>query len=193
MGLGDITVISYFGTYWHVEGLKVLLEAVSQLVKSGERFRLLISGVAHQGLDCDDVSDLIQRFRLHDVAIETGWLSTSDVVAGMSAADILVIPKLNDIANAAGMPAKLAEYLAMGRAVVASRVGEIPLYVTDREDVFLCEPGSPDSLAEALREVICNIPLRNKLASNSRYTSKKNFSHSQVVSRLAAKLTELSE
>jgi len=189
--LRDSPVISYLGTYWCVEGLAVLIEAASRLVQAGDEFRLVISGAPHQGLDCDSVSNLMQFFDVQDVVVETGWLPTTDVVGAMSAADILVIPKLDDVANKAGMPAKLAEYLAMGRAVVVSKVGEIPLYVRDRSNAILCEPGDVVSLTAALRELLHNSALRHLLASNARDAAKEHFDYRPIIGRLAERMTEL--
>jgi glycosyltransferase involved in cell wall biosynthesis len=189
--LGDGPVISYLGTYWFVEGLPVLIEAASRLAQAGERFRLVISGAAHQRLDCDSVSGLVERFALQDIVVETGWLPTSDVVSAMAAADILVIPKLNDVANKAGMPAKLAEYLAMGRAVVVSRVGEIPRYLNDRKNAILCEPGDVAALTAALRELLRDPALRCELAANARDAAQEHFDYRATIGRLANRMGEL--
>jgi glycosyltransferase involved in cell wall biosynthesis len=189
--LGGSPIIAYLGTYWFVEGLPVLIEAASRLAREGKDFRMVISGVAHQGLDCDSVSTLVDRFGVRGVVIETGWLPTADVVNAMSAADILVIPKLDDIANKAGMPAKLAEYLAMGRAVAVSKVGEIPHYVVHRRDGLLCEPGNVGSLTAALRELLDDPVLRRSLAANARAAAQEHFDFRAIVGRLAARMSEL--
>ena len=188
--LGSAIVISYLGTFWHVDGVGNLLRAASQLLLSGEQFKLAISGVVDPGLEHDDVPALAQEYGLQRVAVQTGWLLTDDVVAAMSAADILVVPKLDDIANVAGMPVKLAEYLAMGRSVVASRVGDIPLYLADHEDAILCTPGDPHSLAKALRELIHDVPLRSKLAANARLAAEKHFDYRKVVARLESAMDQ---
>jgi len=180
--LAEDIVISYFGTYWYVEGLAILLAAASLLKEEGLKFKLVISGKAHLGFLGDDVSALIKKYELGDVVIETGWLSTNEVISGMSVADILVVPKLDHTANIAGMPTKLAEYLAVGSAVVASRVGDIPLYLTDYEDVLLCEPSNPQNLAEKLRLLILDESLRKKLAIKSRDTAFKYFDY-RIVSK----------
>ena len=169
----------------------MLLEAASRLAHEGEKFRLVVSGAPHEGLDCDSVSALVGRFGLQDVVVETGWLPTADVIGAMSAADILVISKIDDIANKAGMPAKLAEYLAMGRAVAVSAIGEIPRYVTDRTNARLCQPGDVDSLTAALRELLHDRALRQRLADNARDAAREHFDYRAIIGRLASRMTEL--
>jgi glycosyltransferase involved in cell wall biosynthesis len=191
--LGNNIVISYLGTYWYVEGLAILLAAASLLKQEGLQFKLVISGKAHMGFPGDDVSGLVKKQQLGDVVIETGWLPTEDVIAGMSVADILVVPKLDDAANVAGMPSKLAEYLSMGSAIVASRVGDIPLYLSDNNDALLCDPGDPYSLSEKLKLLIRNQSLRESLSQNSRLTAFKHFDYHEVSKRLANRMVQLLE
>lgn len=189
--IGGLTVISYLGTFWKVEGVSNLLKAAKTLRHEGLQFKLVISGASHQGLDCDNVAVLVRELDLADIVVETGWLPTEEVVAGMSAADILVVPKLNDAANMAGMPAKLAEYLAIGRAVVASRVGDIPLYLRDRDNAALCGPGDVDSLTNALRELINDNSFRSRLAANARDAADEHFNYRRIVSRLESSLRQM--
>ncbi len=153
-GLDGHNVIGYMGTFWQVDGIRVLLEAARVLAAEGESFRLAISGTAHEGLDCDDVPALVGEFALNDLVKQTGWLPLEEVTAAMVAADILVVPKLDHIANRAGMPTKLAEYLAAGRPIVASNVGDIPLYLVDGENALLCAPNDPQALAQAIRRLL---------------------------------------
>jgi glycosyltransferase involved in cell wall biosynthesis len=189
--LHDHPIVAYLGTYWFVEGLSVLLEAATCLRTAGHNFRLVISGAAHEGLDCDSPAKLAHHFGVQDVVVETGWLSTNDVIDVMSAAAILVIPKLDDVANRAGMPAKLAEYLSMGRAVVASNVGEIPRYITDHHNALLCEPGDVESLAAALDELLRDPCLRDNLASRARDAAREHFDYLPIVRRLSEQMRSL--
>lgn len=191
--LGNNIVISYLGTYWYVEGLAILLAAASLLKQEGEQFKLVISGKAHFGFLCDDVSTLVKKYQLDDVVIETGWLPTDEVIAAMSAADILAVPKLDDIANVAGMPTKLAEYMSIGSAIVASGVGDIPFYLSDGYNALLCNPGDPNSLLGKLKILIRDQPLRESLVINSRLTAFKYFDYREVSKRLESKMIQLLE
>ena len=189
--LGDATVISYLGSYWNAEGVGVLLRAANELAAAGEQFRLVVSGAASEGVDCDDVPLLTEKFGLRDKVVLTGWLPTDEVVTAMSAADMLVVPKIDHIINHAGVPTKLAEYLAIGRAVVASRIGDIPLYLSDEEDALLCEPGDPLSLAAALRRLLKEPDLREHLAGNARQTAIRHFDYRAAAQRIEAAMLQV--
>lgn len=189
-GLGDLPLISYLGTYWHVEGLAVFLRAVSELVRSGLSFRVAISGEAAQGLVCDDVPGLVQELNLQKHVVLTGWLSTDGVIAAMAAADVLVVPKLDHVANRAGVPTKLAEYLAMGRAIATSKVGDVPRYLVDGQDALLCEPGDVTSWTSSLRRLLESPDLCTRLGNGAREAALRHFDYRQAGQQLEMTMME---
>lgn len=187
-GLGNTFLISFLGSFWHVEGVAVLLKAVAEMVRDELVFKVAISGEATRGLDCDDVPRLVHEYGLEEVVTLTGWLTTQDVIGAMSAADILVVPKLDHIANQAGVPTKLAEYLSMARPVVVSAVGDIPLYVSHGEAVLFCEPGNSSSLQSALITLIKSPSLRVQLAQGARAAALDHFSYEKAARRVEESL-----
>ena len=68
----------------------------------------------------------------------------------LHALDILVIPSL----RYESVPKILLEGMAAGRAVVASRVGDIPEFLEDGVTGLLVEPGDPASLAAAIQRLL---------------------------------------
>lgn len=68
----------------------------------------------------------------------------------LHALDLLVIPSL----RYESVPKILLEAMAVGRPVVASRVGDIPEFVEDGVTGLLVEPGDPAALAAAMRRLI---------------------------------------
>jgi glycosyltransferase involved in cell wall biosynthesis len=100
----------------------------------------------------------------------------------------LTAPKIDHQVNRAGVPAKLAEYLALGRPVVVSRVGDIPIYLQDGHDAILCEPGRPESLANALQQALSNDELSRRVSRNARQTAQEQFDYRHIGAMIAASL-----
>jgi glycosyltransferase involved in cell wall biosynthesis len=171
-GLHKEQVIGYFGSIWKVKGLDVLLQAARELLTLHEPFKLLVSGNADKN---PYFIGRIEELNLKDHVILTGFLSTDSLITAMSAADILVEPKIDDEENQAAFPQKLAEYLAMGKPIVASAIGDIPEFLHDQYDALLCRPGDPDSLATALRQLLTDDELCEKFSCNARLTAQRHF------------------
>jgi glycosyltransferase involved in cell wall biosynthesis len=64
-------------------------------------------------------------------------------------------------------PIKLFEYMASGRAIVASDLPSIAEVVTDGESALLTPPSDVDALAEAIRRLRDDPALRQRLADNA--------------------------
>ena len=115
----------------------------------------------------------------------TGYLPKDELIAAMSAADILVEPKMTHAANLAAFPQKLAEYLSMGKPVVASAVGDIPWYLTDNEDALLTRPGDArEDMAQALKRLIEDPALRRKLSKQAREAARKYFDYHLLAAKI---------
>ncbi|MBN1865101.1 MAG: glycosyltransferase family 4 protein [Victivallales bacterium] len=87
---------------------------------------------------------------------------SEDVCRYLAASDIFVMPSYYE-----GFGIALAEAMAAGLPVVASRVGGIPEIVSDNLDGLLCTPGSRDELAEKILSLVQNPELKDKLAVNA--------------------------
>ncbi len=190
-GIGTLPMIGYLGSYWSVEGLSGLLRAARNLDSSGLRFKLVIAGAAVPGRECDDVAALAKKLDIEPRVVQTGWLDTEEVIAAMSAADILVAPKTNDVANRAGLATKMVEYLAMGRAVVATRVGDVPLYLRDAEDCLLCEPDNEAELTDCLRRLLQDPSMRAEIGFHARRTACEQFDFRPVGRRVLEAMLRL--
>jgi glycosyltransferase involved in cell wall biosynthesis len=187
-GLHGVPVIGYFGSAWTVKGLDVLLQAAQKLSTSNKTFKLLVSGNSDKN---PDLVGRIDELNLKDAVILTGFLSTDDLITVMSAADILVEPKTADEENLAAFPQKLAEYLSLGKPIVASAIGDIPEFLHDQDNALLCRPGDPDSLTTALRHLVADGDLRKQLSRNARATAQCYFDCRVIARKIETALLKI--
>jgi glycosyltransferase involved in cell wall biosynthesis len=92
------------------------------------------------------------------------------VPALLDACDILLSPHvpLEDGSEFFGSPTKLFEYMAMGKGIVASRLGQIGDVLKDEKTALLVEPGNAQQLAEAILRLDTSRELREKLGLAAR-------------------------
>ena len=88
----------------------------------------------------------------------TPRLSQQEVAAALDASTCLVLPSRSE-----GMGRVVVEAFCRGRAVIGSRVGGIPDLVEDGASGLLVRPGNDDELAEALRRVLGDRELAERL------------------------------
>jgi len=144
----DGVIVLYCGSFQPLKGTPDLLDAWKHMGPSNATLVLL--GEAANGYRVPVTNGVLLRL----------W--QEDVAAYLQAADVFVLPS-----RAEGMSNALLEALASGLAVVSTRVGAAEALIADREQGLLVAPRDVRSLATALREVIEDPALREKLASRA--------------------------
>ena len=159
---GDV-VVGFVGTFgpWH--GVMVLAEAIRAIAPDVPvKFLLVGAGSLH-----GEVQQMLQG---DPRVVFTGPVKHEKVPGFLDACDILASPHvpLQDGSDFFGSPTKLFEYMAMGKAIVASRLGQIGDVLEDEETAILVEPGNASELANAIRRLATSKELRSRLGEKVR-------------------------
>ena len=167
LGVGQTeTLAGFVGTFgpWH--GVLTLAEAITMLPEDSD-VRFLLVGA---GRFRDEVEHLVRDAGRERQVVFTGHVDHQRVPALLDACDILLSPHvpLEDGSEFFGSPTKLFEYMAMGKGIVASRLGQIGDVLADEETALLVEPGNAQQLAEAILRLDKSRELREKLGAAAR-------------------------
>jgi glycosyltransferase involved in cell wall biosynthesis len=174
LGLRETDVVAGFvGTFgpWH--GVEKFAEAIKSIpMEMPVRFLLVGSGSLHTEVE-KQLEGEVQTGRV----IFTGSVVHERVPALLDACDILVAPHvpLADGSEFFGSPTKVFEYMAMGKPIVASRLGQIGEVLTDRETALLVEPGSVRELAAAIVKLVGDEELRFRIGVKAREVAEREF------------------
>ena len=145
----DRFVIGFVGSLkdWHDVG--TLLDAVKTLVREAPDYHLLIVG---DGPLRRWIEGYIRGAGLEGHVTVTGWVSYEDMPGFVNRFDVAVAP-YGRMQGFYFSPLKLYEYLAAGRAVIASDVGQVGDVIADGESGVLVTPGDAEELAAGIREL----------------------------------------
>ena len=156
-------VIGFVGTFKRWHGVDLLLSAFRELHSADPSTRLLLAG---DGPLRSQFELEVQKAGLRQAVTFAGALAHEDVPHYLAAMDIAVAPypALDDFYFS---PLKLFEYMAAGRAVVASRVGQIAEVVVDGVTGLLSEPGNVADLVGCIRRLRDNPALCKELGRNA--------------------------
>jgi glycosyltransferase involved in cell wall biosynthesis len=90
------------------------------------------------------------------------WMRSMDVVVMSSRSE--------------GLGKTAIEAMSLQRVVIASKVGGLVEFIDDGTDGFLVPPESPPALAEAIKRVVSDADLRQKIGARARYKIESQFS-----------------
>lgn len=155
---GHFTV-GFVGTFrpWH--GVEFLLTTFQNLHRIDPKTRLLLVG---DGPLRSRFEEQVRKAGLEKAVTFAGRVAHQDVPKYLAAMDATVAP-YPALDSFYFSPIKLFEYMAAGRAVVASRVGQVAEILVDGETGLLYEPGDGAGLLRCLLKVRTDPALRHEL------------------------------
>lgn len=168
-------VIGYAGSFWHIEGVPILLKAFSNLVKRYENIRLMVVG-GGGAAGPENISQLIDELALKEKVNLIPPQPYELIPRYLSACDIACSPKIDCQENRAANPAKIYEYMSMGLPVVVSAVGEIVNVIRNDVSGFLVKPGDESDLERTLVYVIENLESAKEAGKRAREVIIRNYS-----------------
>jgi glycosyltransferase involved in cell wall biosynthesis len=137
------------------------------------------------------LTDLIEELSLNDRVFFKGRINYSEVPSVLLGAEILVASQPKTKRAEGGFPTKLGEYLAAGRPVLLTQVGEIDQYIEDSKNGYLCEPENPVAFASKLSFILENYKEAQIVALKGREYVMSHFESKKVATGLVNFLDSL--
>jgi len=142
--VGNPPRVVFAGRFMHQKNPLQLVRTMASLKTMNWKCTLLGDGPLRI-----DVEREIQKSGLEDRFILTGWVTPQEVYNHLSQSDILFMPSLSE-----GLPVVGVQSLAMGLAIVASRVGGFIELVDEGKNGFLVDLENPNGYLTGLRKLL---------------------------------------
>ena len=193
LGLDDAknTIVGFIGTFTRWHGVEILMDAIKDVCSSRKDicFLLIGDGNLKSNLELEVTSS-----HLEGQVIFTGLIPHVEAPKYLAACDILVSPHLGfeDGTRFFGSPTKLFEYMAMGKAIIASDLEQIGSIIKDGVNGILTKPGDAEELAEKIQRLADDPELRRKLGAQARQDAMDKYTWKQNALRVFDALRNIS-
>jgi len=171
----DDFLIGAAGRLGPEKGHSYLIEATALLVaRESLPVRLLIAG---EGRNRSTLEETARRCGIADRVILPGF--QRDVMPYQAALDVFCLPSLKE-----GLSLSALEAMALGKPVIASRVGGTPEVVVEGETGLLVEPANPEALAGALATLLRDPDRARRMGEAGRARVERLFDLERTVDQI---------
>lgn len=169
--------ITYCGTLSiYKDGVDDLIKSFNIFSKSYPEYKLQLIGDFQSEVVKDTLYSLVDTLALTDKVIFMGRVNSNEMPQLLVDSDILVLARPDNMQAQYGFPTKLGEYLATGNPVVVTSVGDIPLFLNNKENALLAAPNDPEGFAIQLEWIIQNKQEAISIARRGKELVKSVFS-----------------
>ncbi len=173
-------VLGFIGSFYHYEGIDLLIDAFAEILKKNNNVVLLLVG---DGPEYTKIREMTDKKGLNGRVIFTGQIPHQEIRRYYSVMDILVYPRKSMRLTELVTPLKPLEAMALGKVVAGSNVGGIRELINDGRNGVLFKPDSMESLAETLSELISNPELQESLSQEAVMYVNKERSWDKIIQR----------
>lgn len=139
--------LCYIGRIDKHKGLDYFYKALSKFQNAGYSFRFSLYG---NGPECDSyVKKFSEKFS--NSFYYGGVVHEKSKTEAFLNSEIFILPSLFE-----GLPMALLEAMALGRLVIATKVGSIPTLISNNQNGFLVSPANSDELFTAMQKLVAH-------------------------------------
>lgn len=175
--IGDSKIVLYLGRLNFKKGLDILVEAISDIVRTDRKVHLVIAGLDNIGYG-RKVKGWVDACEIGDKVTFTGLLLGQDKLAAFRDADVFALPSHSE---------------NFGIAVVEAMACGLPVVISDRvniwQEVKRAGAGTvtsldPDEVAKAILELVSNQNMRHAAGEAGRRLVAEKYQWDEVASQL---------
>lgn len=165
------------------DGVDLLIKAFKILHDKVGNIKLYIIGNAPRKES--DNSQLVKELELESSIVFTGVIPSEKMPQLLTDAIMLALARPQNLQNTCGFPTKLGEYLLTGNPVVITRVGDIPLFLKDKESALISECGDIQAFANNLLWVINHPEESIHIGYNGKRIAMESFNYKRETLKMA--------
>lgn len=166
LGLDGRVVLGFIGSFYHYEGLSLLIQALSDIRNAVPNITILLVG---GGPEEKTLKDLTDKLGLNNVVRFTGRVPHGEVQRYYDLIDFFVYPRRSIRLTELVTPLKPLEAMADRRIVIASNVGGHRELIRDEVTGYLFPPDDPLALGRRVIQVVRDAGSHARIRENARH------------------------
>jgi glycosyltransferase involved in cell wall biosynthesis len=163
-------IVLYIGQLHGAQYVELLIKAANVVLQKRTDIKFMIVG---EGFLEQQLRQMVYDLGLEEKVIFTGAVSHAEIPFYISSASVCVAPFKDTEVTRCKSPLKIVEYMASGKAIVASNVGEVSKMLGGV--ALLTAPGDHCDLARGIISLLDNAKLRTSLGLVARKRAEHRY------------------
>lgn len=160
------------------DGILGAIEAFGIAVNRIEKkIHFIIAGKKESSPHLNEINELLNKYNIRSRVHFIGYLPYEKLKKPLSEASLVVLNKYPTQQNHYGFSTKLGEYLAAGKPVIITRVGEAINWLSDGINAIIIEPNNSNLLANAIVDAFSNVDKCRRMGQQAKLLCKKSFDY----------------
>lgn len=168
----------FAGSITEIKRIETLLEAISLIRREVPTICLHLAGRVTSENYHARLQAHIRDDELTTHVVFRGLLDREEMLRAYAEAAVVVLPSWQENA-----PMAISEAMAVGKPVVATRVGGVAELVADGETGYLVPVGNAAEMARRILHLLCDPGQRAEMGRRARESARERFSIAQVARR----------
>ncbi|MFA5004890.1 MAG: glycosyltransferase family 4 protein [Candidatus Omnitrophota bacterium] len=181
-------LVLYIGQLHGAQYVDLFIRAAELVLNKQQNVKFMIVG---DGFLKSSLRQLVYDLELQNKVIFTGAVEHDTIPSYIAASSICVAPFRDTAVTRCKSPLKIVEYMASGKAIVASNVGEARKMLSGAG--ILTKPGDHKALAEGMSRLLTDKDLREKLGAEARKKAVEQFNWQSTASKIMCAYQKISQ
>jgi len=184
----DKRYVGFVGNYVKIDDYDSIIDSASIIIEQFPDVRFLIVGDG--GWRTKELQK-INKKNITQYFILCGYIPYKDVPKYICSMEVCLAPFKKYWGDTSAV--KIFDYLSCGRPVITNRIGSTADYLMEGNSVMFVPPEDPQTLAEAIIELLSNPKKMEKMGSNGRKFIVERYSRKDVAKKVVKIAKEIGE
>jgi glycosyltransferase involved in cell wall biosynthesis len=158
--------VLFLGRIGERKGTYVLVDAIPEVIKDYPECQFVFAGDG----EIENLKKLVEEKGINSNVKIIGWVKGREKERVLSESLIFVLPSF-----AEGLPVAILEAMAHRLPIIATPVGAIPEVIEEGENGILVEPGDNFALSQAIKKLLADEKLRERMGRNNVEKIRREF------------------
>lgn len=158
------------------DGISDVFNAIAEVnSKPGVKIHFYLTSKLALAETWSNVRQIIHEKNLNDYIHFLGDLDEKTLLGYQQHCAMVVINKVDSLQNRYNFATKIGEYLALGKPIITTLIGEVSNYLINNVNCIGIPPNRPDIIHGAIHNLLNDPVLAHRIGENGRELAKQNF------------------